>query len=47
MNIDRLAQIEQETARMTGQKEMNIDDNGIMDFAEKHYRNFEGVEDSR
>ncbi|KAL1854921.1 hypothetical protein Daus18300_011241 [Diaporthe australafricana] len=47
MNIDRLAQIEQETARITGQKEMTIEENGVMDFAERHYRNFEGMEDSR
>ncbi|KAI3397116.1 hypothetical protein diail_11177 [Diaporthe ilicicola] len=47
MNIDRLAQIEKETARITGQQEMTIEENGIMDFAERHYHNFEGMEDSR
>lgn len=48
MNIERLEQIEQETAKITGREVMNIEVNGIMDFAQKHYEKFAGdLEDSR
>lgn len=47
MNIDRLAQIERETGRITGQREMTIEENGIMDFAHSHFHKFEAMEDSR
>lgn len=47
MNIDRLIQIEKETAKITGQQELTIEENGIMDFAETHYHKFEEREDSR
>lgn len=47
MNINRLAQIENETAKITGQQELAIEESSIMDFAEKHFQKFEEMEDSR
>lgn len=47
MNIDRLAQIEKETAKITGQPELTIEENGIMEFAQQHFEKFEEMEDSR
>lgn len=49
MNLERLTQIERETAKVTGKEPMIIEDTKIMDFAITHYRKFEGrqTEDSR